>query len=113
LDTRRWLTTRCGGKKTMRKILLILLVCLSSTVNAQFRYDYPLLCDSTEKIIKSLGENYKEILTWGGKHSSDNSAYSLWINEKEGSWTLLKMTLETSCILGVGTESKIKLGTSI
>ena len=97
----------------IKKILLVLLVCMSNAATAQFRYDYPLLCDSTEKIIKSLGENYKETLTWSGKHSSDNSAYSLWINEKEGSWTLLKMTPETSCILGVGTESKIKLGTSI
>jgi hypothetical protein len=97
----------------IKNILLILLVCLSGVVHAQFRYDYPLLCDSTEKIIKSLGGNYKETLTWSGKHSSDNSIYSLWINEKEESWTLLKMTLETSCILGVGTESKIKLGTSI
>jgi hypothetical protein len=35
------------------------------------------------------------------------------INEKEGSWTLLKMTPSTTCILGVGTESKITLGTPI
>ena len=97
----------------MRLLLLAFLFCSSSLVNAQFQYDYPLLCDSTEKIIKSLVDNYKETLTWGGKHSSDNSAYSLWINEKTGSWTLLKMSPETSCILGTGTDSKITLGTAI
>lgn len=97
----------------MRLLLLAFLFCSSSLVNAQFQYDYPLLCDSTEKIIKSLVDNYKETLSWGGKHISDNSVYSLWINEKTGSWTLLKMTPETSCILGVGLESKLQLGNPI
>ena len=97
----------------IKKIFLILLVYLPGLVNAQFQYDYPLLCDSTEKIIKSLGNNWKETLIWGGKHISDNSVYSLWTNEKEGTWTLLKMTSEVSCILGTGTDSKIKLGAPI
>ena len=97
----------------IKKILLILLVCLPSLVNAQFQYDYPLLCDRTAKIIQSLGDDWKETLTWSGKHISDNSVYSLWTNEKNGSWTLLKMTSEVSCILGTGAESKITLGTSI
>ena len=95
------------------KILLILLICLSGVAYAQFQYDYPLLCDSTEKIIKSLGENYKETLTWTGTHTSDKSVYSLWTNEKVGSWTLLKMTSEVSCILGTGSESKVNLGMPI
>ena len=97
----------------MRLLLLAFLFCSSSLVNAQFQYDYPLLCDSTEKIIKSLVDNFKETLTWGGKHNSDNSVYSLWVNENTGSWTLLKMSPETSCILGTGTDSKITLGTAI
>jgi len=97
----------------IKKILLISIACLSSVANAQFRHDYPILCDSTEKIIKSLRNNWKETLIWGGKHISDNSVYSLWTNEKEGTWTLLKMTSEVSCILGTGTDSKIKLGAPI
>jgi len=94
----------------MRSMLLAFLFCSSSLANAQFQYDYPLLCDSTEKIVKSLGADWKEKLAWGGKHTSDNSVYSLWINEKEGTWTLLKMTTEVSCILGTGSESKLLLG---
>ena len=94
----------------MRMTILAFLVCLPSLANAQFQYDYPLLCDSTANIVKSLGENWKETLTWGGKHINDNSVYSLWTNEKNGSWTLLKMTSEVSCILGTGSESKVNLG---
>jgi hypothetical protein len=90
--------------------LLAFFVCLPSIVNAQFRYDYPIVCDNTTKIIQSLGDNWKETLTWGGKHINDNSVYSLWTNEKNGSWTLLKMTSEVSCILGTGSDSKVNLG---
>ena len=106
----------------MRMLLLAFLVCLSSSANAQsndtpkegpFRYDYPLVCDNTAKIIQSLGDNWKETLTWSGKHIDDLSIYSLWTNEKNGSWTLLKMTSAVSCILGTGSDSKITLGTSI
>ena len=95
----------------MRMTILAFLVCLPSLANAQFQYDYPLLCDSTANIVKSLGENWKETLTWTGKHTNDKSVYSLWTNEKEGSWTLLKMTSEVSCILGTGSDSKVNLGT--
>jgi len=97
----------------MRMLILAFLVCLPSLANAQFRYDYPIVCDNTQKVIKVLEKEFKEQLSWRGSDASDNSKYSLWINEKEGSWTLLKMTPATTCILGVGTESKITLGTPI
>ena len=97
----------------MRSMLLAFLFCLSSVANAQFLYEYPIICDSTENILKSITGEFKETLTWGGRHINDNSAYSLWLNEKTGSWTLLKMTPEVSCILGVGTESKLLLGNPV
>ena len=97
----------------MRMLILAFLVCLPSLANAQFRYDYPIVCDDTQKVINVLEKEFKEQLSWRGSHANDNSKYSLWINEKEGSWTLLKMTPLTTCILGVGTESKITLGTPI
>ena len=97
----------------MRSMLLAFLFCSFSVANAQLQYDYPLLCDSTEKILKSLTGEFKETLSWGGKHTSDNSVYSLWVNEKEGTWTLLKMTTEVSCILGTGSESKFLLGNPV
>ncbi len=95
----------------MRMLAMAFLFCLSSSIaNAQFRYDYPVICDNTQKIIESLTTNFKEKASWTGKHIEDNSRYSLWVNEKTGSWTLLKMNPEVACILGVGEESKIMLG---
>jgi hypothetical protein len=97
----------------MRILALAFLVCLSSLANAQFKYDYPLLCDSTSKMIESLGKNYQEKIRWTGAHVDDKSVYSLWINDRTGSWTLLKMNTEYACILGVGDESKLTLGESV
>lgn len=90
----------------MRHLMLCLLF-LSSSANAQFIYDYPIVCDDSKAVIKSLGSDFQEKLTWKGKHDNDESVYSLWTNEREKSWTLLKMTPQFSCILGVGEESKL------
>lgn len=86
------------------------LFCLTSSIaNAQFRYDYPVICDDTQKLIESLTINFKEKVSWTGRHIEDKSVYSLWINEKTGSWTLLKKNPEVACILGVGEEAKFML----
>lgn len=99
----------------MKSIVVVafLLGLTSSIANAQFRYDYPIVCDNTKKIIESLTTNFKEKLSWTGKHIEDNSRYSLWINEKTGSWTLLKMNPEVACILGVGEESTIMINDGV
>ncbi len=91
----------------MRTVAVAFLFCLTSSIaNAQFRYDYPILCDTTQSMIESLNKNYQEKLRWTGNHVSDNSVYSLWVHPKDNSWTLLKSKKEFACILGVGDESK-------
>ena len=66
----------------MRSLLLAFLVCSPSLVNAQFRYDYPIVCDDTQKVISVLEKEFEEKLSWKGLHVNDKSVYSLWINEK-------------------------------
>ena len=94
-------------------LTLSFFVCLPSIVNAQFRYDYPIVCDDTQKIITVLEKEFEEKLSWKGSHVNDNSVYSLWINEKTQNWTLLKMTPSTACILGTGSNSVSTFGTPI
>ena len=95
----------------MRSLLLAFLVCSPSLVNAQFRYDYPIVCDDTQKVISVLEKEFEEKLSWKGLHVNDKSVYSLWTNEKNQNWTLLKMTPTTTCILGTGTTSVSTFGT--
>ncbi len=94
-------------------VVAFLLSLTSSIANAQsFQADKPVICDDTQKIITSLTETFKEVPIWTAKDGSTSSRYSLFVNEKTGAWTMLQMTPEVSCILGVGEESKI-IGTSV
>jgi hypothetical protein len=87
----------------VKTLLILILLTYSLSVHAWIRYEYPILCDKTEEIIKSL-IGFKEEVKWQGKDAEDKSIYSLWISES-GGWTLLKMNPEVSCVLGVGEES--------
>ncbi len=91
----------------MKKLLILTLLTYSLSIHAApFNYDYTVPCDDTQTLMNSLREDYKEELSWAGNHINDYSTYSLWVNDKEGTWTLLKMNPELSCILGVGLVEK-------
>lgn len=92
----------------MKRIIFILLALNLSSVFAQAEYNLVVPCAPLNIVIESL-KGYKERLTWVGKHINDQSILSLWINEKTGSWTLLKKTPEVACIMGTGEESILKL----
>ncbi len=95
----------------LKSLLTSIALLVSPMAHAEtFRYDYPIICDDTKKIIETLEKTFSEKLTWQGAHAEDKSIYSLWTNEKTGGWTLLKMTPETSCIVGTGEGSKLLLG---
>lgn len=89
-------------------VIVAFLFCLNSSIaNAQaFRSDKPVLCDETEKVLKSLSENYNEAPVWTAKDARNDSVYTLFVNSKTNTWTLLQMTPTVSCVLGVGENSK-------
>lgn len=96
----------------MNKVVVAFLLCLASPiVNAQaFEARKPILCDNAQVMIKSLTEQYNEKPVWTAKNPQDDTRFSLFLNEKAGTWTLLQMTPEVACILGVGEDSKFYLG---
>lgn len=99
----------------MKNISVAFLFCLiSSIVNAQaFQTNKLVLCDDTKKLISALNENWNEKLVWAGNDSTDKSRYGLFVNSKTGSWTLLQLTPEIACIVGVGDNSKLNLGPTV
>ena len=98
--------TKFGLKgKVMKTLMLIFFISLFRPANAQFLTNYEIFCDNTQRIVKILRDN-KLTLSWTGNHLTDGTAHSLWIDRSSGSWTLLKMTTEVSCIMGIGQDSK-------
>ena len=98
----------------MRTLVMAFLFCLSSTIaNAQpFETRKPVLCDDVKTLIRGLTENYNEKPVWTARNPVDDTRFALFVNNKDGSWTLLQMTTEIACIIGVGQESKF-LGDSV
>jgi hypothetical protein len=88
----------------MHQAVMAFLYCLTSSIaNAQaFKIEKSVYCDKTERIFSSLKEKYQEEPVWAGDDLGNDSKYALFINTKQGTWTLLQFTPEVSCILGVG-----------
>lgn len=99
----------------MNKFIVAFLLCLTSTVaNAQaFQTNKPVLCDDSKKIIEALVEKYGEKLIWMANDMQDKSKFGLFVNEKTNTWTMLQFTSEVACIVGLGENSKLILGSSI
>lgn len=98
----------------MRSLVMAFLFCLTSSIAyAQaFEARKPVICDNTQLIIKSLTEKYNEKPVWAARNPQDETRYGLFVNEKTGSWTLLQITPEVACIIGVGEDSRF-IGTSV
>ncbi len=92
-------------------IVAFLLSLASCIANAQsFQTNKPIICDEIQKVIQSLGENYKEKPVWLA--TGEGTKFSLFVNKETGSWTLLQFNSEVACILGVGKDSELILGES-
>lgn len=95
-------------------IVSFLLGLTSSIANAQgFQSRKPVVCDETKRVIQALTENYDEKPLWTAKDQDDGTRYSLFVNKKNGTWTILQMNPEYACILGVGEESEFIFDTAI
>lgn len=98
----------------MRYLTLAFLFCLTSSIaNAQsFETSKPVICDNTQRVIKVLLEKYNEKPVWAAVNPEDDTRFSLFVNSKTGSWTLLQMTSKIACIIGVG-EGSTMLGKEV
>lgn len=90
----------------MKYLLPLLLTCTIAAAEP-FGATLELGCDRTDIIMESLkSSKYKEKMRWWGQMPTDQSVFSLWVNDSTKSWTLLKSSISGySCILGAGTES--------
>ena len=83
--------------------MLVLGLAVAQSVTIQ----KPVECDDTEILFRGLiGSNYKEKPIWMGIESGSTlSKYSLFVNEKTMSWTLIQFDEKIACVLGTGEAS--------
>jgi hypothetical protein len=62
-------------------------------------------CYNTDKLFKTLKENYKEYpMAMGITNDKANSTMSIWVSPKDKSWTIVATKQSISCIIGTGIE---------
>lgn len=98
----------------MKKIALIVFLCLvakTTAANEWFQTNKPVTCGPFKEIVETLTKDkFREFPLWIGRSSQDSSQFSLFYNEKTGSWTLVQYGQTTGCILGIGQSSDIVNG---
>lgn len=91
----------------MRSLLFLFLAFPFIAAAEPVQLQKQVICDRTSVIMKelTLGE-YKEIPVWVG--NADDSYYSLLVNEKTQTFTLIQFTKSTACVLGDGKGFKFQ-----
>jgi hypothetical protein len=97
----------------MRNLLLGVLLLPALSWAEPVIVEKPVVCDDLETVVEGLQKGYyKEIPIWAG--TDENSKYSLFVNEKTKTWTMIQFDRKTACIIGAGEEHKmIYLGPKI
>ena len=92
------------------KIFLIL-VLTASLAHAEPRtLNKPVVCESTEKVFRTMVEEFGETPQWRGSTSEQGTSTVLTVNAKTGAWTLIEYTSVMACVIGVGENSSSAWG---
>ena len=88
----------------MLKYIPFILMFISSAVSAEsVELKKPVICEKAEVVLKAIVESdYKEQAIWGGISAVEASIFSLFVNEKTKSWTILQIKSGMACIIGTG-----------
>lgn len=92
----------------MRNLALVLFCGYISIATAQnHQLSKPVVCAPTKVVISQLDSEWNEKLSWIGKEKDEQSSYSLFVNQKTKSWTIVQYNFEIACILGTGEFSTL------
>ena len=98
----------------MKYLLILALAIASTAATAQTRrLSKSVICDNTEKVFKTIVEDFEETPQWQGSSQQQGTSIVLTVNLKTGTWTMVEYTTVTACVLAVGENSSSHWGTGI
>ena len=95
------------------RTFLILAVLFTVTLDAAAetrRLNKPVICDNSEKVFRTMAEEFGETPQWRGSTSQQGTSTVLTVNPKTGAWTLIEYTAVMACVIGVGENSSSAWG---
>jgi hypothetical protein len=101
-------------KYHMKKFLILALILSTSLAHAEpRRLNKPVVCESTEKVFRTMVEEFGETPQWRGSTSEQGTSTVLTVNLKTGAWTLIEYTSVMACVIGVGENSSSAWGVPV
>lgn len=91
-------------KKLIAFILMASVIAFALAQSTAVEINKKIVCDNTKTLLDTLLNEYKESPVWAG--TDDKTRYSLLINQETGTWTMIQFDKNTTCILGVGENSR-------
>jgi hypothetical protein len=65
------------------------------------------VCSTPEAVFATLtGEDHKEVPIWIANVSDKKSQYSIFVNQKNKTWTIVQFNEKVACIIGTGDSYK-------
>lgn len=109
----------------IKYLTVAFLFCLSSTiVNAQKNYEQdqqqsqirrimmPVVCAPIETVFGELSAaEIQELPIWVGRDNEKSSQWTLMMNRKTNTFTIVQFSNSTACVIGMGDNSKILIKT--
>ena len=105
----------------MRRLAMAFLFCLYGLVaNAQsvVQINKPVVCGTFNMIVEQITKTYGEEPQWNGSGAAGaagaETKFTMLVNPKTQSWTLIEYTNTMACIIGTGEQSTLlRFGISI
>jgi hypothetical protein len=94
----------------MKKFLILILMLTTLAHAEPRRLNKPVVCESTEKVFRTIVEEFGETPQWRGATPEQGTSTVLTVNTKTGSWTLIEYTAVMACVIGVGENSSSSWG---
>ena len=93
-------------QKFLLGVLLLPVLAFAEPVTVEKK----VVCDSLEAVMASLtGDDIKEVPIWMGKETeSELPGYSVLVNEKTGTWSIIQFNQKAACIIGAGEAFQIR-----
>lgn len=96
-------------KKFMVLVLLIVLPMMARAEDkGWFETNKPVKCGPFREIVQIvISEPFTEQPVWVGTSGTDPTSFTLFVNDKSGTWTLVQYAKEIGCVLGMGPSGKL------
>ena len=91
-------------KKLAVFLLAAFIIAVALAQSAPVEIQKKVVCDDTTTVMNTLITEYQESPVWAG--SDEKSNFGLLINQESGTWTIVQFNKTTTCILGVGENSR-------